>query len=82
MQLKKGRSQSAKPIPFEHVFGDSLWRYFLPVEPYFSDPESVYFYLEFISAFSKWIIFSSFFASFLSATCKSTFKIDFSDVTF
>ena len=44
MQLKRGQALNAKAIPFNHVFGDSMWRYFVPVEPYFSDPESVYHY--------------------------------------
>lgn len=44
MQLKRGQSEIAKPVSFEQVFGDAAWRYFIPVEPYFKDPESVYHY--------------------------------------
>lgn len=44
MQLKKGQADSVEPIPFEHVFGDEVWRWFVPVEPVFKDPEAVLHY--------------------------------------
>ena len=38
-------TSSTKPgIPITHVLGDSVWRYFIPIEPYFNDPKAVYQY--------------------------------------
>ena len=41
LQMKSGSPDSAEPIPFEHVFGDVMWRWFIPVDPYFKDEETV-----------------------------------------
>jgi len=32
------------PVPFEHVFGSWWLAYFIPIDPYFADPEAVYHY--------------------------------------
>lgn len=44
LQLKRGSAESAEAIPFEHVFGDVVWRWFIPVDPYFNDEEAVFQY--------------------------------------
>ena len=44
MQLKRGQADSAEPVPFEHVFGEETWRWFVPVDPVFKEPDVVYQY--------------------------------------
>ena len=54
LQMKSGSAESAEPIPFEHVFGNEPWRWFVPVEPYFKDEEVVYQYrIPGVSSYAK-----------------------------
>ena len=45
MQMRRNQADSYQPIPFNHVFGDETpYRWFLPTEPHFDDPEAVLLY--------------------------------------
>lgn len=44
MKLKSDDPEEGTPVPFEHVFGSWWLAYFLPLDPYFSDPEAVFHY--------------------------------------
>ena len=45
MKLKEDDPmEGGVPIPFQHVFGDWWPAYFIPLDPYFSNPEEVFHY--------------------------------------
>ena len=44
MKLKEDDEIDGIPVPFNHVFGDWWPAYFLPLDPVFTDPESVFHY--------------------------------------